>query len=97
MALLWLCGGQSPDFPLGLPSHHPISERERCFILPDGDKSLPLSILRDHADGEMEAPITAGQGLKSRLLTWPLLAWVGMEHARARVCVCVCVSYGVWM
>ena len=77
------------------PPNNTLVVREKATsFFPDGDASLfHRAYSKNTLMGRWKHPITAGQGLTPRLLTWPLLTWVGIRQ----LCVCMCVSCGVWM
>lgn len=66
-------------FHLASP-HNTLLVREKgASFFPDGDASLfHWAFSKNRLMGRWKHPIIAGQGLTPRLLTWPLLAWVGM-------------------
>ena len=92
MAVWW---SKSWFFTCPPPPHNTLVVREKATsFFPDGDASLfHRAYSKNTLMGRWKHPITAGQGLTPRLLTWPLLTRVRIRQ----LCVCMCVSCGVWM
>lgn len=94
--MLFQCGGTSPDSPRGLLSHHPNGVRGNAVsFLPYGDESLfHYSAFSDTTlVGRWKHPITAGQGLKSRLLD---LAFASMGGEGATMFSLCFILFSLW-